>query len=32
MNKIIKSIKVHGMHCKSCESLIENEIKELKDL
>lgn len=30
MSKITKSFDVYGMHCKSCESAIEFEVKELK--
>ncbi|MCU9813120.1 heavy-metal-associated domain-containing protein [Paraclostridium sp. AKS81] len=29
MSKITKSFDVYGMHCKSCETAIEEEIKNL---
>lgn len=32
MSKITKSFEVYGMHCKSCESNIEEEIKSLNGI
>ena len=32
MSKITKSFDVYGMHCKSCETAIEEEIKSLNGI